>query len=47
MKNLIFFDVDGTLITKCNNEFIIPQSTTDALALLQMLMVIYVDVAHI
>jgi len=35
MKNLIFFDVDGTLITKCNNEFIIPQSTTDALALLQ------------
>ena len=25
MKNLIFFDVDGTLITKCNNEFIIPQ----------------------
>lgn len=35
MKNLVFFDVDGTLITKDGNGYLVPGSTTQALKLLR------------
>lgn len=35
MKNLIFFDIDGTLITKDKNGYIIPESTSLALRLMR------------
>lgn len=35
MKNLIFFDVDGTIVTDNNSIRIIPESTLDALHLLR------------
>jgi len=35
MKNLIFFDVDGTLVTRKGNGYLIPESTTLALKLLR------------
>ncbi len=35
MKNLVFFDIDGTLITKDENGYLIPESTSLALRLLR------------
>ena len=35
MKNLVFFDVDETLVTKDENGYLIPESTTLALKLLR------------
>ena len=35
MENLVFFDVDETLVTKNENGYLIPESTTLALKLLR------------
>ena len=35
MEKLLFFDIDGTIVTKIENKFVIPESTRTALRLLK------------
>lgn len=35
MKKLLFFDIDGTIVTKIENNYVIPESTRTALHLLK------------